>query len=177
MDVTDLNNKYDGVIDQAWGGVTAVIYILWQSLFGIASRERLSVYRNLCTFLTSVSQDRQQVWLQVPNTKYLSSHHSSNLPVVQFVIFAYTCFWGKYPLFGVETAPGLRRTGKRLPLYKLCSHASLKGLPSPRVCCSQVSSHQIWVVVYQWFPVFSSLFKRRIVSSRMLRENLCSDLA
>ena len=33
MGVTDLNNKYDGVIDQASGGVTAVIYTLWQSLF------------------------------------------------------------------------------------------------------------------------------------------------
>ena len=33
MGVTALNNKYDGVIDQASGGVTAVIYTLWQSLF------------------------------------------------------------------------------------------------------------------------------------------------
>ena len=39
---------------------------------------------------------------------------------------------------------------KRLPLYKLCSHASLRGLHCPRLefCCSQVSSHQIWVVKF-----------------------------
>ena len=44
MGVTDLNNKYDRVIDQASGGVTAVIYTLWQSLFRLhPGNGRLSI--------------------------------------------------------------------------------------------------------------------------------------
>ena len=142
MGVTDLNN---GVIDQASGGVTAVIYTLWQSLFrlhpgngwnqiSMIKGTKIPSIFNKSPFLQLTGCPTRSFRLSLRKHPFLLAREERGETDVFAGYFRLRLLLGKISLiWSRNCAWTATDTRKRLPLYKLCSHASLRGLHCPRL--------------------------------------------